>query len=143
MRATAASWVCFDEIQRYPALLNEVHRFIEERALRFVLLGSSAQLLPHILEQALRFVRVRGSTPFERRRIRYNRRDRMNGRLLVENDEGKFFFVATRRGPRAQWAHGDINGPGLSPDRDCEAMGRLVRDNLHAHFSGQPLLTPV
>ena len=23
------------------------------------------------------------------------------------------------------------------------AMGRLVRDNLHAHFSGQPLLTPV
>ena len=24
-----------------------------------------------------------------------------------------------------------------------QAMGRLVRDNLHAHFSGQPLLTPV
>lgn len=34
-----------DEVQRVPALLNEVHRFIEERALRFVLLGSSARKL--------------------------------------------------------------------------------------------------
>ena len=32
-----------DEIQRLPTLLNEVHRFIEERQLRFVLLGSSAR----------------------------------------------------------------------------------------------------
>lgn len=38
-------WVVLDEIQRLPALLNEVHRFIEERRLRFVLCGSSARKL--------------------------------------------------------------------------------------------------
>ena len=38
-------WVVLDEIQRLPALLNEVHRFIEERGLRFVLCGSSARKL--------------------------------------------------------------------------------------------------
>ena len=37
--------VIVDEIQRLPALLNEVHRFIEERRLRFVLLASSARKL--------------------------------------------------------------------------------------------------
>lgn len=41
------SWVVVDEIQRLPGLLNEVHRFIEdkERSLRFALLGSSARKL--------------------------------------------------------------------------------------------------
>ena len=34
-----------DEVQRLPGLLNEVHRFIEERRLRFALLGSSARKL--------------------------------------------------------------------------------------------------
>ncbi len=38
-------WVVVDEIQRLPNLLNEVHRFIEERRLRFALLGSSARKL--------------------------------------------------------------------------------------------------
>jgi predicted AAA+ superfamily ATPase len=38
-------WVVVDEIQRIPGLLNEVHRFIEKRGLRFVLLGSSARKL--------------------------------------------------------------------------------------------------
>ncbi len=37
--------VVVDEIQRLPALLNEVHRFIESRSMRFVLLGSSARKL--------------------------------------------------------------------------------------------------
>jgi len=37
--------VCVDEIQRLPALLNEVHRFMEGRRLRFVLCGSSARKL--------------------------------------------------------------------------------------------------
>src|SRR5262245_17019801 len=37
--------VVLDEIQRLPALLNEVHRFIEDRRLRFVLCGSSARKL--------------------------------------------------------------------------------------------------
>jgi predicted AAA+ superfamily ATPase len=41
----ARSWVIVDEIQRVPALLNEVHRLIEERRLRFALLGSSARKL--------------------------------------------------------------------------------------------------
>lgn len=39
------SWIIVDEIQRLPGLLNEVHRFIEERRHRFVLLGSSARKL--------------------------------------------------------------------------------------------------
>ncbi len=41
------SWVCVDEFQRLPSLLNEVHRAIEERGLRFVLSGSSARKLKH------------------------------------------------------------------------------------------------
>ncbi|MBI2193827.1 MAG: ATP-binding protein [Planctomycetes bacterium] len=39
------SRVIIDEVQRLPNLLNEVHRFIEERALQFVLCGSSARKL--------------------------------------------------------------------------------------------------
>ena len=38
-------WVVVDEVQRIPALLNEVHRQIEERGIRFALLGSSARKL--------------------------------------------------------------------------------------------------
>lgn len=38
-------WVVIDEIQRLPELLNEVHRLIEERGLRFLLTGSSARKL--------------------------------------------------------------------------------------------------
>ena len=38
-------WVVIDEVQRIPTLLNEVHRMIEERGLRFALLGSSARKL--------------------------------------------------------------------------------------------------
>ena len=38
-------WVVIDEVQRIPALLNDVHRQIEERGLRFALLGSSARKL--------------------------------------------------------------------------------------------------
>jgi predicted AAA+ superfamily ATPase len=45
LRIPAGQTVVVDEIQRLPALLNEVHRFIESRRLRFVLLGSSARKL--------------------------------------------------------------------------------------------------
>lgn len=38
-------WVIVDEVQRLPGLLNEVHRFIEKKRLRFVLCGSSARKL--------------------------------------------------------------------------------------------------
>jgi predicted AAA+ superfamily ATPase len=37
--------VVVDEVQRMPALLNEVHRHVEERKLRFILCGSSARKL--------------------------------------------------------------------------------------------------
>ena len=37
--------VVIDEIQRLPALLNEVHRLIESRGLRFLMTGSSARKL--------------------------------------------------------------------------------------------------
>jgi predicted AAA+ superfamily ATPase len=43
--APAGSFVVLDEVQRAPALLNEVHRLIETRRLRFALLGSSARKL--------------------------------------------------------------------------------------------------
>ncbi len=39
------TWVILDEIQRLPALLNEVHRLIESCGIRFALLGSSARKL--------------------------------------------------------------------------------------------------
>jgi predicted AAA+ superfamily ATPase len=38
-------WVVVDEVQRVPELLNEVHRLIESRKLRFALSGSSARKL--------------------------------------------------------------------------------------------------
>lgn len=38
-------WVVVDEVQRVPELLNEVHRLIETRRLRFALTGSSARKL--------------------------------------------------------------------------------------------------
>ena len=40
-----SGWVIIDEIQKIPALLDEVHRLIEERRLCFVLTGSSARKL--------------------------------------------------------------------------------------------------
>ncbi|MBN2689947.1 MAG: ATP-binding protein [Gammaproteobacteria bacterium] len=38
-------WIILDEIQKIPALLNEVHRLIEHKKLRFILTGSSARSL--------------------------------------------------------------------------------------------------
>jgi uncharacterized protein len=38
-------WIVIDEVQRLPALLNEVHRFMEQKRFRFVLCGSSARKL--------------------------------------------------------------------------------------------------
>jgi predicted AAA+ superfamily ATPase len=43
--AKHSGWVVIDEVQRHPALLNEVHRLIESRRLRFALTGSSARKL--------------------------------------------------------------------------------------------------
>ncbi len=41
----AGDWVVVDEVQRLPSLLNEVHRHIADREIRFALLGSSARKL--------------------------------------------------------------------------------------------------
>ena len=41
----AGDWAVIDEVQKAPALLDEVHRLIESRRLRFVLSGSSARKL--------------------------------------------------------------------------------------------------
>ncbi len=38
-------WVVVDEVQKIPALLDEVHRLIEKKGLKFVLTGSSARKL--------------------------------------------------------------------------------------------------
>ena len=39
------NWVIIDEIQKVPALLNEVHRLIEAKKIKFILTGSSARAL--------------------------------------------------------------------------------------------------
>ena len=36
-------WIILDEVQRIPELLNEVHRLIENRGYRFILIVSSAR----------------------------------------------------------------------------------------------------
>ncbi len=38
-------WIIIDEVQRIPALLNEVHDLIESKSYRFILTGSSARTL--------------------------------------------------------------------------------------------------
>jgi len=38
-------WIIIDEVQRVPELLNEVHRLIENRGIKFILTGSSARKL--------------------------------------------------------------------------------------------------
>ena len=40
-------FVVIDEIQKIPTLLNEVHRLIESKKIRFLLTGSSARQLKH------------------------------------------------------------------------------------------------
>jgi len=42
---SADRWVVIDEVQKVPALLNEVHRLIENHGRRFLLSGSSARKL--------------------------------------------------------------------------------------------------
>ncbi len=42
---SSASWIVLDEIQKIPALLDEVHRLMELRQWRFALCGSSARKL--------------------------------------------------------------------------------------------------
>jgi uncharacterized protein len=39
------TWICIDEIQKIPALLDEVHRLIEKKHFQFALSGSSARKL--------------------------------------------------------------------------------------------------
>lgn len=41
------TWIVIDEVQKVPGLLDEVHRLMESRSLRFVLSGSSARKLRH------------------------------------------------------------------------------------------------
>jgi predicted AAA+ superfamily ATPase len=43
--STHRGWVVIDEVQRVPDVLNEVHRLIEGRGLRFAMTGSSARKL--------------------------------------------------------------------------------------------------
>ena len=44
---TAKTTIVIDEIQRVPALLNQVHRLMSEKKITFILLGSSARKLRH------------------------------------------------------------------------------------------------
>lgn len=40
-------WVILDEVQRVPELLNEIHRLIESKKIKFILTGSGARKLRH------------------------------------------------------------------------------------------------
>ncbi len=40
-----AEWIIIDEVQKIPAILDEVHRLIEKKKLKFILSGSSARKL--------------------------------------------------------------------------------------------------
>jgi predicted AAA+ superfamily ATPase len=53
------TWVWIDEVQKVPALLDEVHRLIESRGWRFALSGSSARKL---LRQGANLLAGRAST---------------------------------------------------------------------------------
>lgn len=44
---SAYSYIVIDEVQKIPQLLNEVHRLIENKKVRFLLTGSSARKLRH------------------------------------------------------------------------------------------------
>jgi uncharacterized protein len=44
-RRGPSEWIVIDEVQKIPGLLDEVHRLIESRRLRFLLTGSSARKL--------------------------------------------------------------------------------------------------
>lgn len=45
MRGSSLEWVCLDEIQKIPKLLDVVHSLIESTKIKFVLTGSSARKL--------------------------------------------------------------------------------------------------
>jgi predicted AAA+ superfamily ATPase len=45
--ANFKNWIIIDEVQKVPALLDEVHRLIEKHHYKFVLTGSSARKLRH------------------------------------------------------------------------------------------------
>lgn len=40
-----SGWIIIDEVQKIPTILDEVHRLIESRSMRFILTGSSARKL--------------------------------------------------------------------------------------------------
>ena len=44
-RRGPGAWIVIDEVQKLPGLLDEVHRLIESRGIRFLLTGSSARKL--------------------------------------------------------------------------------------------------
>lgn len=45
LKPSGKTWIVIDEVQKVPALLDEVHWLIENRGLKFVLCGSSARKL--------------------------------------------------------------------------------------------------
>jgi predicted AAA+ superfamily ATPase len=55
------SWIWIDEVQKVPAVLDEVHRLIERRGWRFALSGSSARKL---LRQGANLLAGRASTRY-------------------------------------------------------------------------------
>lgn len=70
-------WIVIDEVQRIPELLNEVHRLIESKKLRFLLTGSSARSLKR-----------KGINLLAGRALRYNMHP------LVVQEIGKDFDLA-------------------------------------------------
>jgi predicted AAA+ superfamily ATPase len=102
-RLKPGSTVVVDEVQRLPGLLNEIHRAIEERRLRYAILGSSARKLSDldILEDTLVAVRLRA---FEGRlRVREKRHPK-----IYWIDPGLARAVTNQVGPLAAEERGAL-----------------------------------
>lgn len=70
-------WVVIDEVQRVPELLNEVHRLIEGKKIKFLLTGSSARSL-----------RKKGVNLLAGRALTYNMHP-----LVMQEMQGEFNFT--------------------------------------------------
>ncbi|MBI3783474.1 MAG: AAA family ATPase [Deltaproteobacteria bacterium] len=115
-------WVVVDEVQRAPALLNTVHRFIEKRRLRFVLCGSSARQLRrsgvNLLAGRAVERRLHPFTPAELgERFDLEEALRLGTLPLVPQARNAEGVTSHRRGRRRQTAHFGVRRPRLVAGR--------------------------
>lgn len=113
----ARSWVVLDEIQKVPELLDEVHRLMESRRLRFALCGSSA------------------------RKLKRGGANLLGGRAVLRHLEG---FTATELGARFRldraldW--GTLPAVALSPGDERELLHSYVHTYIQEEVKAEGLV---